>query len=295
MWSDESDADSDRDLLPAVLRRPTVANHIVQERVTVDTQDHEDHTFCGVVFDVKCTESLPIQFVEITSLAVRGSLGPMTVWTVPETYRGKLQEENRKSWSIIYEQSHPVSFHELVPLEFQTPVRLAAGESCGLFVHSKRPGDQAVVYDNQRHGQRPGAHGVLSILPGMAALDNEPFGLMGMWGEGWRNRREFVGRVGVGVCWKLWNPECHGEFPIRFRNAVKCLLLCASRPGCPIHYLSDAVVFYILNMCRWDWFGDTTHDAENREPETQHVAHQPPAHCLRALYYADSDSDDWDM
>lgn len=289
MWSDESDAEAD-DILPAVLRRPTIANHIVQERITMDTLDFEDHTFCGVIFDVRCTDQLPIEFVEITSVAVRGGLGPMTVWTTPDTFRGKLQENTREEWNIIYERSHPQSFHELVPFELNTPVRLSAGSSCGLFVHSKSPGDQAVVYDNQRHQRSPGSHaGILSILPGMAALDNEPFGVVGMWGEGWRNRREFVGRIGVGVCWKLWNPECHREFPSGFRSAVKCLLLCASRPGCPLHSVSDAVVFYILNMCRWDWFGDALPGAQEHEPEPQQV--RRPQRFFRTYYDEDSDSD----
>jgi len=62
MWSDDSDADTD-DMLPAVLRRPTVANHIVQERVTMDTLDFEDHHLLWSHFrrDVheRATDSVP--------------------------------------------------------------------------------------------------------------------------------------------------------------------------------------------------------------------------------------------
>lgn len=289
MWSDDSDVDTDRET-PAVLKRPTVANHIVHERVQVDTQDHEDHTFCGIVFDVKCTDLLPIEFVEISSVAVRGGLGPMTVWTTPDTFRGKTSERNAMShWRQIYKGSHSVSFRELVPFELEDPVRLGAGDSCGIFVHSRRSGDQSVVYDNQRHTRRPGANGeILSILPGMAALDNEPFGQMGMWGEGWRHRREFVGRLAVGVCWRLWNPECHRQFPSRFRSAVKCLLLCASKQDCVLHSLSDAVIFYILNMCRWDWFGDAM-QAPEQEPEP--APFRPIAFQRRRDFHYDVDSD----
>lgn len=223
----------------------------------METADHEDHTFSGVMFDVKCIDSLPIEFLEITSVAVRGGMGPMTVWSTPDTYQGKFErEESQRHWTKLYEQTHPRSLRELVPLELDKPVQLKPGEGCGLFVHSSKSGDSAVVYDNTRHFQQNRSDSLLSILPGMAALDCRPFGQSGMWGEGWRRRREFVGRLGVGVCWRLWNPEVNQSFPPRFRAAVHCLLLCAARPGVSLHCLSDSVIFYILNMCRWDWFND---------------------------------------
>lgn len=291
MWSDESD-DAEPETLPAVLQRPTIANHIVQERVTVETADHEDHTFCGMMFDVKCIDKLPIEFLEITSVAVRGALGPMTVRTTPLSYKGKFAtEESIRHWTLVYEGRHPPSFSQPVPLEFSSPVRLAAGESCGIFVHSEKPGDDAVVYDNFR-SHRPrmrDSSSLLSVLPGMAALDCRPFGQTGIWGEGWRSRREFVGRVGMGVCWRLWNPECHHLFPPRFRAVVRCLLLCAGRQGCPLHLLSDSIILYTLNMCRWDWFGDMMQEAADG-------ASPGPRQQLQQTMWMSSDSsgDDWD-
>ena len=35
----------------AVLNRPRAANYIIDESFAVDTNDHEDHTFCGIMFD----------------------------------------------------------------------------------------------------------------------------------------------------------------------------------------------------------------------------------------------------
>lgn len=59
-----------------VLNRPSVTQ-VVHEHTSVDTQDNEDHTFNGIMFDVKCGTELPLKFVRIESLWVRGSLGPM--------------------------------------------------------------------------------------------------------------------------------------------------------------------------------------------------------------------------
>merc|ERR1719343_1209187 len=103
----DSDLEEDQ-FVPALLNRPKVANHIVDESFTVDTRDHEDHTFCGVMFDVSCkggTESnVPIEFLDITSIAVRGDLGPLTVWSTPGTFKRKEHAADR--WTLHYEKEH---------------------------------------------------------------------------------------------------------------------------------------------------------------------------------------------
>ena len=53
----------------------------VHESFVVDTRDHEDHTFCGVMFDAECDTHLPAEYLEVSSLWVRGQLGPSrTAW-----------------------------------------------------------------------------------------------------------------------------------------------------------------------------------------------------------------------
>mmetsp|Transcript_60054 Transcript_60054/g.147619 ORF Transcript_60054/g.147619 Transcript_60054/m.147619 type:complete len:500 (-) Transcript_60054:5753-7252(-) len=64
----------------AALTRPENATYTVQENVTIDTADHEDHTFCGIMFPIKAKDLLPIDHLVIKSVAVRGTLGPVTVW-----------------------------------------------------------------------------------------------------------------------------------------------------------------------------------------------------------------------
>jgi len=254
MFESESDDDGDQ-YVPAVLRRPKVANYSVHEAFTVDTRDHEDHTFCGVMFDITCRSArdggVPLASLQVDSLSVRGHLGPITVWSTPESFKGK--EHAPQCWELHYEKSHPPSLHEYQKLELEKPVRLSPGEKYGIYVHSKQPGDDAIVYDNQR-GIVTYEDGALKVLPGIAHLSNRPFGRHGMWGYPWRERREFVGRVAYSVSYKLWNPEVHLDFPLNFRRTVRCILLCARRVTSPLHWLHDEVLFYILNMCRYDWF-----------------------------------------
>jgi hypothetical protein len=53
-------------------------------------------------------------------------------------------------WKKIYEREHPPSMTNFVELMFDVPIKLAPHQCCGLYIHSKRPGDEAIVYDNQR-------------------------------------------------------------------------------------------------------------------------------------------------
>ncbi len=233
--------------LDGVLQLDTVEKEIVHERVTCDTRDHEDHTFCGVMFDIACETRLPAKYIEIESLSVRGELGPMTVWRTNDTYWGK--HESPECWNKVYEGQHPPSHETYTELKLEAPIRLRPGESCGLYVHSALPGDAGIVYDNQRQrttcaqsprprpprlraASRPLPHPVadppphphppkrppppaaravqdkvIRLNPGMAHLSNRPFGKRGFWGRPWRNNREFVGKVLYGVRWRMWNPS----------------------------------------------------------------------------------------
>lgn len=272
------------------MQRPKVANYIVHESFTVDTQDHEDHTFCGVMFDVICKGrddgGLPVEFLQIDSLSIRGDLGPITVWTTPGTRRKK--EHAPDEWSCLHEQDHQASIRDYQRLELSRPIRLGPGESCGLYVHSALPGDDAIVYDNQR-SRVTYEDKVFRVLPGMAHLSNRPFGRHGMWGFPWRDNREFVGKISYGVGYMLWNPvrEVHLWFPDQFRAMARLLLLCARRSSSPMHSLQDEVVYYILNMCRHDWFSTEPLPAGGAGgPALSRQGLAAPCHASRRLHTA---------
>ena len=53
----------------ATLDRSRVANDLVHTNVTVETKDHEDHTFAGIMFDVKVKIGMPIDYLEIQAIS----------------------------------------------------------------------------------------------------------------------------------------------------------------------------------------------------------------------------------
>ena len=170
------------------------------------------------MFDVSCDTILPVEYVEIQSISVRGELGPLTVWQTPNTFQGK--HEEMEEWTKVYDATHPPS-REMTELVLDPPLRLRPGESLGLYVHSALPGDEAIVYDNQRN-HTTYRDRVFKVLPGLAHLSNRPFGKRGFWGRPWRCNREFVGRMEYGVRWKMWTPTS-------FNPATKA----DPRAGCP--------------------------------------------------------------
>jgi hypothetical protein len=254
----------------AALNRPTQATYEIHESVKVDTSDNEDHTFCGIMFPIKAKAVLPMERVLIRSIAVRGQLGPLTVWiTKPEaspddhqTYTFRL---NARHWDKVYDHTLPSSQRTYQTLHLDPPIELRPGQVRALYIHSTLPGDEAIVYDNSyptaRRPARPRYEdSMITIFSGKAHLSPTPFGQMPIWGWGnaWRDHREFVGQIEYGAVFQLWNPACHGNFGTEFDQCVQAMLACQRRNESPICRLPDECLYYILNMCRWDWFRDTS-------------------------------------
>jgi hypothetical protein len=129
------------------------------------------------MFPVKCKELLPIDRIVIRSVAVRGQLGPITVWVsklpeeLPNAHRNATRHNrnNRidnnnsgnananatidfrlhpKYWTKLYEAVHEPSPNQYCSLTLEQPIVLKPGQVRAIYIHSTLPGDQAIVYDN---------------------------------------------------------------------------------------------------------------------------------------------------
>jgi len=230
------------------------ADYVAHEEHTVDTRDHEDHTFCGIMFDVISKSVLPVESIEITHVWVRGMLGDLTVWVAEGGQEGRFDAQEH--WTQIYKGRKEPSPHELVPLKLSSTLTLAPDTKIGLYIHSTRQDDQAIVYDNQR---RAVSHQdkFLQIMSGVAHISPRPFDSRGWWGWAWRPNREFVGKLTYGVRYLLWRPvqHIHIKFPRPFRDAIRIMMMCSKRRESPLSRLPLDVFYFIVNMLPWDWFG----------------------------------------
>mmetsp|Transcript_12061 Transcript_12061/g.23438 ORF Transcript_12061/g.23438 Transcript_12061/m.23438 type:complete len:432 (+) Transcript_12061:262-1557(+) len=253
----------------AALNRATKANYVIHDHVEAETSDREDHTFCGIMFPVKCKDVLPIDHVVINSVSVRGALGPLTVWvSKDENINGEISM-CKKHWKKIYQKTHGRSFRAYKELDLSSePIVLKPGQVKGIYIHSTLRGDEAIVYDN-KDKQKTHDDSFLTILPGRAHVSETPFGSRPIWGWGhaWRDNREFVGQIKYGAIYRLWNPTEHLCFGTKFRSLAKNLFLLQRRIESPFSTLPDDCIFYILNMCRWDWMNDTAGDMKECQRE----------------------------
>lgn len=118
-----------------------------------------------------------------------------------------------------------------------------------------RPPSSSIRYEDDK----------IAIHSGKAHLSFVPFGQEPIWGWGnaWRDRREFVGQIQYGTIYKLWHPERHSFFGKRYHAGTEALLM-LQRRSTLFARLPDECIYYILNMCRWDWFDDTSRDMKAR-------------------------------
>jgi hypothetical protein len=145
------------------------------------------------------------------------------------------------------------------------------------------PRIKGIVYDNSsQRSSTPGAeHGTILIHSGMAHLNPTPFLSESPWGEngwgrsspGWRNGREFVGKVNYGVRWLLWDPVVNGRFPKVFQHVAYNFITSGYRSSTVVAALPQELVLFILNFCDWDHFGTdpVVEEEEEEEPEPHPV------------------------
>ena len=229
------------------------SNYVLNRHFTIATSNNQDHTFNGVMFDVKCkaTTSFPLEFLIIRTLSVRGALGPVTVWRTPGTFQGK--HERPDEWTNIYRGVHPPSMREFQELRLNQTIMLTPGESTGIYIHSALQNDKGIVYDNKRGSQ--GSDKTLYISSAIAHTSCVPFSEHGYWGGGWawRDRRQFVGEINYGVKFLLWQPSdsINARFPLVFQTGVQTML--QNVQDFRFARLPEHVVWYIINMLPFDW------------------------------------------
>uniref|UniRef100_A0A7S0EZF0 Uncharacterized protein n=1 Tax=Hanusia phi TaxID=3032 RepID=A0A7S0EZF0_9CRYP len=228
---------------------------LMDQMIDLRTKDHFDHTFAGIMFDIRVRQ-LPFEYIEVSSIWIRGNLGPITIWSTDGGFEGK--HEDSSKWQRHYSNIHTPSMLELQEMHLNVPIRFSRGEKRGVYIHAAEIGDEQIVYDNRR-GDNTYSDSFLDILPGMAHLANVPFSgenqeiFYGWWGPPWRERREFVGRVQYGIKWFRWNPEIHCTFPQIFREMVWVLLMSRHpRSRCSILYwLDHDQLLYVINCINW--------------------------------------------
>ena len=176
------------------------------------------------------------------------------------------------AWNKVYSKTLPPSYSKYRSLKLKTPIKIRPGEIKAVYIHSTLHSDKAIVYDNtdntpfyHRGGRLPRGAIVpryedekIVIHSGRAHVSPVAFSNETLWGWGgaWRDRREFVGTIDYGIVYKLWQPtiQVYSNFPNTFQYGTRILFMCQRRWESNFSKLPDECIFYILNMCKYDWF-----------------------------------------
>ena len=201
----------------------------------------------------------------------------------PEDRRNRRQQGRWGGWRSEMEDEEEGSIFEISEEDLAAeqqklegafkPIRVKAGEGIGIYIHSKRPDDMAIVYDNQKSNLTY-ADRFIKVFPGLAHLSNQPFSGRG-WGWGsWRQRREFVGKATYGCKYQLWQPHVHTLYPRKFREMVKTLLMVhrSDDPSSKFWIMPADTVLYILNLCHWQWAGDLDEEEDMSAEDKSQLA-----------------------
>jgi len=251
------------------------------------------------MFPIRIHNILPVSKIILQSVAVRGALGPLTVWMSPVQQGTRFSVPMRQeAWTLVYSGFHKGDFKDYTTLSLNpshrnclldTPLALAPGSICALYIHSSARGDEAIVYDNAdtESSNDPLVH----VGTAKAHLSPQVFGQTPIWGAGiaWRDRRSFVGCLSYGVIYKLFAQSHLPSFGPRFTRGVDTV---RALRGPDWSRLPDECVEYILHLLPWHWFDDTVEDMKeqyrvNRQDEA--VEEMPPAQVLQ-----DDDDDNED-
>ncbi|GMH54149.1 hypothetical protein TL16_g01614 [Triparma laevis f. inornata] len=288
------DHEVDSNFKMAAINRPTTATTLAfHQTSSITTSDNEDHSFSGILFPIKCTTSLPLESLNITSFSVRGSLGPMTIWKTKHPLDStsdlnanaehwvKVRTERgaKRRWATMRERTYlylrkdpPPSRITLQKLTLSTPITLKPNQIFGVYIHSSQPGDTALIYDNYCGRGPIYTDDYLTMSSGHAHVSNRPFGKTSMWGWGspWRNGRCFVGSLDYG-------------------------LFILQRRTCIWATLPDEVIMYILNMCTYDWFNDTVGEIEGERGRKREAVVQRNSSAdmrMQAEYYGEESEEE---
>ena len=105
-------------------------------------------------------------------------------------YRVTNEDENlngeiimkKKFWTMVYEKTHKPCLVGYKELDLSSnPIILKPGQVRGIYIHSTRRGDSAIVYDNKEK-QKTHDDSFITILPGRAHVSEKAFGSVPIWG-----------------------------------------------------------------------------------------------------------------
>lgn len=196
-----------------------------------------DHSYNGVIFDVKCNG--PFE-VDLLSLSVGGMLGRVRIYArdrpweqdKPENSNSPHWWAHRESvsnigWTLVADVLCRPSWDKPLEIKFDHPVTLLPHTQRGLYCHSSLPDDLGIQYQTYASKESVvAANEHITVLAGLGHTGFAPFEEQHGWYRAWRG---LAGTVSYKTKWKGWSPLEHCLFPQDLKDAVKTMLMSQHR------------------------------------------------------------------
>ena len=95
------------------------------------------------MFPIQCKEVLPIDHIYISSISVRGALGPLTIWVTKDKHDdaddnsigNRSLNTNPSKWRKVYSETHKPSFRNYFDFNVSCAIKikLKPGEIKGMY------------------------------------------------------------------------------------------------------------------------------------------------------------------
>jgi len=247
------------------------------KRIDTPVPPHRaNHSFNGVMFDIRANEPEDVEIVAFIVLAK----GQIKVYTSQNPWKTGNNNNAESDWEVVGETLIKGG-QTLTTVKLQKPVLIKSSAQRGFYIHSGSRGDEGLNYQSYpSYSSKIASDVCLTLFPGQARCGVDPFKDhdRDTW-SWWRSVRGLSGSVIYRSIKKKWCPKNHHEFPPGFRRTVVVLFMLQDRPDCVFHKLPMEALFYIVEAMEWDWFGTF---ARIEEP------------AMKSTGYFYNDSDDYD-
>jgi hypothetical protein len=193
-----------------------------------------DHSFNGIIFDLKVKDA---HEVDVMSISLAGMLGRVRIFArdcrwergVPadtnDNYWGHHPGVSSDGWKVVADQFCRPSWDRPVEIRFNEPFKMMPHSRHAFYCHSGLPDDLGIQYQSCRKDTVSASDDHVAIMPGLGHCGSTPFGNRNTDGGWYRSYRTLAGSVRYRSALKGWNMREHTIFPTAMKQAVYAMLL----------------------------------------------------------------------
>ena len=183
---------------------------------TLIPAQHADHSYNGIIFDVKSTSNYKL---EITSVHIAGMLGRIRIFIRDRPW-AKDNDDNDEArhywayrtplsttgWTVVHDSLQTPSWDKPIEIKFDSPLIIYPHERKAIYCHSSLPDDLGIQYQSYQKGQIFARDEHIALIAGLGHTGSAPFDAYNGW---YKDKRGLAGSVSYNKSQPLWKSKIH--------------------------------------------------------------------------------------